>query len=520
MSERRRHTIVIGFVVLISLTLLAAPARGDDWFSLYIGGSGFGVGFGSTDWAVYGSSWSNPGWSVDYHVALSGYGEWVWIDGLGQCWRPWVRPDWRPFTFGRWVWTSWGWTWVAYEPWGYFPHHFGNWAMSPLGWVWHPGTVYSPANVVWVSAGSWLGWYPRAPLGWSHSRHGFGAGYAHGVHDGYRSGYRDGAADGYWAGWNDARYATYVSWDRFGDDDLGRHAVGAAEVRSSHSHAVPRSAAAAPDRADLARRGVAVTEMTLERRTVRLGGRDIELARPREAATSIGRNARTTVERALAPEASATLDRRAAGSHREPSGVRAPSGATAREQRAPQRGSVDGRTPTATSVPQRPSRTQSSSTRSGNVERSGPAPVLRPELTPPPQRSTERRATDRAEQRVLPTTRSATSGRQADERRQNPGRSEAPPIAEHRARTFRPGGSAKAPDSRSHATSDNRGDGVLDARNAAVRRTTEHRSAASGRNEASRRTDSSPSNRHDARRSTGRDDDRRGEKERSGSHRR
>ena len=83
MSDTRRRTITIVFVVLISLTLLAAPARGGDWFGLHIGSGGFGVSFGSTDWAVYGASWQQPGWSVDYHVALSGYGEWVWVSGLG-----------------------------------------------------------------------------------------------------------------------------------------------------------------------------------------------------------------------------------------------------------------------------------------------------------------------------------------------------------------------------------------------------------------------------------------------------
>jgi hypothetical protein len=161
MNARQRHTIVILIVVLISLTLLAAPARGDDWFGVGFGSHGFSLSFGSTDWAVWGGSWQNPGWSVDYHVALAGYGEWLWVDGLGQCWQPCVTADWRPFTYGRWVWTSLGWTWVSYEPWGYFPHHFGHWAMAPVGWVWMPGTSYHPANVVWVSGGPWVGWYPR-----------------------------------------------------------------------------------------------------------------------------------------------------------------------------------------------------------------------------------------------------------------------------------------------------------------------------------------------------------------------
>jgi hypothetical protein len=295
MNARQRHTIVILVVVLISMTLLAAPARGDDWFGVGVGGHSFSLSFGSTDWAVWGGSWQNPGWTVDYHVALAGYGEWVWVDGIGQCWQPWVSPDWRPFTYGRWVWTSLGWTWVSYEPWGYFPHHFGHWAMAPVGWVWAPGTSYHPANVVWVSGGPWVGWYPRPPSGWHH-HHGH-----HGDHDAY------------WAGWDDARYATYVNYRNLGSDDLGRYAVAASAVRASEPRFAVRNTVAAPDRHELGRRGVVVPEMSLERRTARVAGREVVLARPREAADSVERNAGRTVERGLAPQAVATLTRNSTG---------------------------------------------------------------------------------------------------------------------------------------------------------------------------------------------------------------
>jgi hypothetical protein len=293
MNARQRHTIVILIVVLISLTLLAAPARGDDWLGVGFGSHGFSLSFGSTDWAVWGGSWQNPGWSVDYHVALAGYGEWLWVDGLGQCWQPCVTADWRPFTHGRWVWTSLGWTWVSYEPWGYFPHHFGHWAMAPVGWVWMPGTSYHPANVVWVSGGPWVGWYPRPPFGWHHHHHG--------------------RHDGGWNDWNDARYATYVDYRNLGSDDLGRHAVGASVVRDSGHRAVPRESVAAPTRRELGERGVMVPEMSLERRTARVAGREVVLARPREAADSVEQNAGRAVERVLAPEAAGTLTRHSGG---------------------------------------------------------------------------------------------------------------------------------------------------------------------------------------------------------------
>ncbi len=294
MSNRQRHALMILAVVLISLTLLAAPARGDEWWGVHVGSDGFGLSFGSTDWPAWGASWSNPSWSIDYHVALSGYGEWVWVDGLGQCWQPWVTTSWRPFTYGRWVWTSFGWTWVAYEPWGYFPHHFGQWAMAPAGWVWVPGTSYHAANVVWVSNDTWIGWYPRPPHGWHHHHH-------------------PGHHDGWGEGWDDARYATFVGWGDLGSDDLSQRALAAEAVRARTPQAVLREGAPAPTRHELGRRGVTVPEMTLERRTARIAGREVMLARPREAAATIERNAGRTVERALAPEARGTLERHATG---------------------------------------------------------------------------------------------------------------------------------------------------------------------------------------------------------------
>lgn len=291
MSNRQRHALVILAVVLISLTLLAAPARGDDWWGVHVGSDGFGLSFGSSDWDVWGASWWSPSWSIDYHLALSGYGEWVWVDGLGQCWQPWVTSNWRPFTYGRWVWTAYGWTWVAYEPWGYFPHHFGNWAMAPVGWVWVPGTSYHAANVVWVSNDAWIGWYPSPPPGWSHHHHGH--------HDGWGE------------GWDDARYATFVGWDDLGSDDLSERALGAEAVRARTPRAVLRDGTAAPTRHELGRRGVTIPEMSLERRTARVAGREVMLARPREAAAAVERNAGRTLERALAPQAVGSVTRHA-----------------------------------------------------------------------------------------------------------------------------------------------------------------------------------------------------------------
>ena len=291
MGERNRKIMFL-LTIVVSLTVLAAPARGADWFTVSAGTNGFGLYFGSSNWAVYGSTWHDPYWAVSYDVALAGYGEWVWVGGLGRCWRPYVAVDWRPFTHGRWVWTSYGWTWVAYEPWGYFPHHFGHWAYSQHGWVWAPGYSYQSANVVWVHSGSWVGWYACPPRGWSHT------------HRGYNRGYRHGYDDGYWDGWDDARYATYTEWRHIGSDNISRHAVSIDTVRRSSSPATTRTTASPPSRAETRHRGgYDVPEAQMDHRVVTAGDRTIAVARPRGMGQNIEQNARATANSALAPHA-------------------------------------------------------------------------------------------------------------------------------------------------------------------------------------------------------------------------
>jgi hypothetical protein len=119
---------VLATVFLTVFTFAAPKADAGGYVGVSIGTGGVNLSFGAGSWGLYGSSWHDPSWSVDFNVVLDGYGEWVWVSGLGRVWRPWVAADWRPYTHGRWAWTSAGWTWVAYEPWGWAPHHFGHWA--------------------------------------------------------------------------------------------------------------------------------------------------------------------------------------------------------------------------------------------------------------------------------------------------------------------------------------------------------------------------------------------------------
>jgi hypothetical protein len=295
MRNHRRY-VMLAPVIFLVVTFAAPTVEAGGGVGVHLGTSGFGVSLGFGDWSVYTSSWSDPYWSIDFNATLSGYGEWVWVSGLGRVWRPWVATSWRPYTHGRWVSTGCGLTWVAYEPWGYVPHHYGSWAYASFGWVWVPGYSYSCANVVWVGSGGYIGWYARAPWGWSHAHHGFRHGYQHGFRDGYYKGYSD--------GWHDARYATYVDWRHLGSDNVSRHAVTHRIVSQNHIEA----RAGAPSRNEIRQRGgAAITETRLTRRSVRVDGRDVTIARPEGVVPSIERNAAETVASSLAERA---LERR------------------------------------------------------------------------------------------------------------------------------------------------------------------------------------------------------------------
>ncbi len=100
-----------------------------------------------------------------FYDDLAPYGRWVSVDGYGECWHPaHVRADWRPYLDGRWVYTDYGWTWVADEEWGWAPYHYGRWLLDPIyGWVWVPGDEWAPAWVSWHYGDGYVGWAPLPP---------------------------------------------------------------------------------------------------------------------------------------------------------------------------------------------------------------------------------------------------------------------------------------------------------------------------------------------------------------------
>lgn len=137
---------------------------------------------------------------------LEGNGEWVESPN-GRAWRPYVRPDWRPFRYGRWVYTPSGLTWVASAPWGWVTSHYGSWDYVPgYGWLWLPGNVYFPAGVYWYWGPTHVAWIPHGYYNrYSRGGYGFGVyGWA-------------GGDWGYWADWTfcPTRYFGRRGYDRY-----------------------------------------------------------------------------------------------------------------------------------------------------------------------------------------------------------------------------------------------------------------------------------------------------------------
>ena len=97
-----------------------------------------------------------------YYNYLSPYGTWVDYAPYGYCWVPRnMGYRWRPYIEGRWEWTDCGWTWISDYDWGWIPFHYGRWGWdNDIGWFWVPGSVWSPAWVVWRWSPSYFGWAP------------------------------------------------------------------------------------------------------------------------------------------------------------------------------------------------------------------------------------------------------------------------------------------------------------------------------------------------------------------------
>jgi hypothetical protein len=100
-----------------------------------------------------------------FYDYLSPHGLWVYQPPYGYVWIPKVyRYGWRPYSYGSWVWTDYGWTWISDWEWGWIPFHYGRWEWDDyLGWFWVPDTVWGPAWVSWRRSHLYIGWAPLPP---------------------------------------------------------------------------------------------------------------------------------------------------------------------------------------------------------------------------------------------------------------------------------------------------------------------------------------------------------------------
>jgi hypothetical protein len=100
-----------------------------------------------------------------FYEGLGSYGEWIERPGYGRVWYPkGVRVGWRPYLYGRWVSSDYGWTWVSEEEFGWATYHYGRWYRDDeVGWVWVPGTEWGPAWVSFQQGSGYIGWAPLPP---------------------------------------------------------------------------------------------------------------------------------------------------------------------------------------------------------------------------------------------------------------------------------------------------------------------------------------------------------------------
>jgi len=100
-----------------------------------------------------------------FYDQLASQGTWIQTDKYGYVFQPTESdPNWRPYTYGHWVDTDAGMTWVSDEPFGWATYHYGRWVnLDGYGWVWVPGYTWAPAWVGWREGDDDVGWAPLPP---------------------------------------------------------------------------------------------------------------------------------------------------------------------------------------------------------------------------------------------------------------------------------------------------------------------------------------------------------------------
>lgn len=160
---------IIAFAVILFSLSVWAEAR----VSFTIGTDDFYVSVGDYDYLPYAFV-SSPEYvapRISFHDALTDYGYWAQFQPFGSVWVPYASYGWRPYTQGRWIWTTHGWYWQAYEPWGWLAYHYGHWIWNArFGWVWLPDYEWHAGRVMWAQGYNTIGWMPAPPRGYDYSR--------------------------------------------------------------------------------------------------------------------------------------------------------------------------------------------------------------------------------------------------------------------------------------------------------------------------------------------------------------
>ena len=167
------HTPAAGTIKILSLCAVAlglfsacGPLYVEDrWYArgYYSNGPSYAAAAPRAGVAVQGGVAPDP-----QFADLSPYGQWQETGEYGRVWIPYANrtPGWRPYYYGQWEYTDWGWSWVSDEVWGAGPYHYGRWTwVDSYRWVWIPDYTWGPAWVVWGHGGGCVGWAPMGPGG-------------------------------------------------------------------------------------------------------------------------------------------------------------------------------------------------------------------------------------------------------------------------------------------------------------------------------------------------------------------
>jgi len=355
---------------------------------------------------VSGASATPPYGGVSFGVfysSLDPYGEWISVDAGLYAWRPLtIESGWRPYYYGRWLWTDYGWYWTSDEPWAWATYHYGRWYYDDYyGWLWIPGYDWAPAWVEWRYGSDCFGWAPLGPYAVFSIN--FGIFYrTHWVTPYY-----------YWS-FADYRYMCHQDLHRYVyRTDQNTRYIGRTRSGGSVSHEGGRIVSRGPDRQDIERRGnvrvehtdiVPVSQRQTERYVRENDRGRIEVFRPaeerfttdaerpsrvRESERSIGLDIGSLDVQSRARERQEGRDLRRAEQYRQQRQADIDRRGTERPADVAPQPRIERRNPEASPERSRREQVRPSPRPEGQVERQ-PAPRREPERLAPPNQEPKR----------------------------------------------------------------------------------------------------------------------------------